>query len=540
MSAPAGSSSNRIVVLRHGNGRYEQTPEGLVLTVDHLHSWLRSGSFLRHLWRYRDARIRTHRLETIGRPLKLAIFLRLLSHGSCVVEDESGRERPLSPALIARWAWQSLREPFGKAALLDRYRRDVEAIAQAAASPLPALRLEHQPLYLRTDLSFGLKAGGSVGHIAGVINHLSEFGGAPIMMTTDVIPMVSPVIEVHTVPPAEAFWEYPELPGMLMNDQFLRRVPTALKGRPISFVYQRYSLNNFSGARVAQDHRVPFVLEYNGSEIWMSRHWGTPLQYEALSTSIEYANFAAASLIVVVSQAMADELTGRGVTAAKILVNPNGVEADMYSPEVNGGPVRASLGLEGKLVVGFIGTFGPWHGAEVLAAAFAAMIKASPALRDSVRLLMIGDGVKMAEVRAILARERIEDLVVLTGIVPQHEGPDYLAACDILASPHVPNPDGTPFFGSPTKLFEYMAMGKAIVASDLDQVGEILEHGRAAHMTVPGSIESLADGLRTLIDQPQRRAELGAEARRLAVSRHTWQEHVRRIVDALKERAGAE
>jgi glycosyltransferase involved in cell wall biosynthesis len=142
----------------------------------------------------------------------------------------------------------------------------------------------------------------------------------------------------------------------------------------------------------------------------------------------------------------------------------------------------------------------------------------------------------MAEVKDALARAGVSDLTTLTGIVAQADGPGYLAACDILASPHVANADGTPFFGSPTKLFEYMAMGKAIVASDLDQVGEILEHGRAAQMAIPGDVETLVEGLRELIDNPARREHLGAEARRLAVTRHSWREHTRRIIEALRAR----
>jgi glycosyltransferase involved in cell wall biosynthesis len=438
--------------------------------------------------------------------------------------------------LIARWAWQAVREPFGKQALLDSAKAEVAAlVAAAAAQPRRALDLRRRPVYLRTDLSFGLRAGGSVGHIAGVFNHLAAFGGAPVMLTTDVIPTVDAALEVHTVAPGEAFWEYPELPSLVLNHQFARAAATLIDPQP-SFVYQRYSLNNFAGARLAVQRRVPFVLEYNGSEIWMSRHWGTPLEHEALSAQIEMANLQIADLIVVVSQPMADELIARGVPAAKILVNPNGVEPDLYSPSIDGAAIRDRHQLHGKTVIGFIGTFGPWHGAEVLAQAFGRLIAAHPPYRSSVRLLMIGDGVKMGEVTAAIAAGDLRDLVVLTGIVPQADGPQYLAACDVLASPHVPNPDGSPFFGSPTKLFEYMAMGKGIVASDLDQVGEILEHGRAARMVKPGSVDDLVDGLRELIERPDERARLGAEARRIAVERHTWREHTRRIVDALRAR----
>lgn len=528
---------SRLTVLRHGAGRWETAGGETIVTVDKLRASLASGALLRHLFRYREARILTHRLETIGRPLKLALFLRALTHGACFVDDESGRRRRLTLPLIGRWAWQAAREPFGKARLLRSMDETVAAlVARAQRDAARRLDLARQPLYLRTDLSFGLKAGGSVGHIAGVINHLGEFGGAPIMLTTDSVPTVDSAIETHLVAPAEAFWEYPELPTMVMNEQFAAVAARILGSRPVSFIYQRYSLNSFAGARLAIEHRVPFVMEYNGSEIWMSRHWGTPLEHEALSERIELANLAIADLVVVVSQAMADELTGRGVPAAKVLVNPNGVEPDRYSPEIDGAATRAQLGFTGKTVIGFIGTMGPWHGAEVLAAAFARLVASNPSYRDSVRLLMIGDGVKMAEVTAALDAGGVRDLAALPGLIPQADGPRYLAACDVLASPHVPNADGTPFFGSPTKLFEYMAMGKCIVASDLDQVGEILEHGKAAQMVVPGDIGSLVEGLRAVIENPARRLALGAQARQMAVERHTWHQHTRRIIGALRDR----
>jgi glycosyltransferase involved in cell wall biosynthesis len=100
----------------------------------------------------------------------------------------------------------------------------------------------------------------------------------------------------------------------------------------------------------------------------------------------------------------------------------------------------------------------------------------------------------------------------------------------------VRNPDGTPFFGSPTKLFEYMAMGRGIVASNIDQVGEVLRHGETAWLVEPGDADALAAGLERLLSDPDLARRLGEAARRDAVAGHTWRDHTRRIVEALERR----
>jgi glycosyltransferase involved in cell wall biosynthesis len=187
-------------------------------------------------------------------------------------------------------------------------------------------------------------------------------------------------------------------------------------------------------------------------------------------------------------------------------------------------------------VLGFIGSFGRWHGAEVLADAFGRLLSDHPAWRNNVRLLMIGDGLTRPEVEARLARHGVHEQAVLTGVVPQEEGPAHLAACDALVSPHVRNPDGTPFFGSPTKVFEYMAMGRGIVASRLDQIGEVLRHEETALLVEPGDAGALAAGLERLVSDEPLARRLGDAARRDALAKHTWREHTRRIVEALAER----
>jgi glycosyltransferase involved in cell wall biosynthesis len=117
--------------------------------------------------------------------------------------------------------------------------------------------------------------------------------------------------------------------------------------------------------------------------------------------------------------------------------------------------------------------------------------------------------------------------------VAQEEGANYLAACDIFLSPHIPNPDGTKFFGSPTKLFEYMGMGKAIIASDLDQIGEVLEHNKTAYLVPPGDVEALANAIAVVANDETLRIKLGENARKEVVAKYTWERHVERIFEQL-------
>jgi glycosyltransferase involved in cell wall biosynthesis len=140
----------------------------------------------------------------------------------------------------------------------------------------------------------------------------------------------------------------------------------------------------------------------------------------------------------------------------------------------------------------------------------------------------------------------------LAGLVAQAETPRYLAASDLALSPHVPNEDGTRFFGSPTKLFEYMAMGLPIVASELDQIGDVLQPGvrvselpavgpppeAVALLVAPGSERELVAGIRQLADDPRWRDVLGANARTLATERYTWDAHVGAILERLEDVCG--
>jgi glycosyltransferase involved in cell wall biosynthesis len=412
-----------------------------------------------------------------------------------------------------------------------RARLHARRLSQARPARYAKRPCRRRVAYLRANPWQESQAGGAVAHTAGVLSGLRAAGWEVTFAGTNAFgPAERMGLRTHVVPP-DIGWLRNVLPFLAYGELFTRRCCCLLRDSPPDFIYQRYSLMNASGAEVATRLRCPFVLEYNGSEIWIARHWSTPLMFEGLAGRVEDANLRRADLIVVVSNALQIELVARGVPAERVLVNPNGVDPVCYHPGINGELVRRRLGLTGKLVIGFIGTFGPWHGADVLAQA----VRRVTARLPEARFLFIGDGSAMPTVREIIARDGMEDRVSFAGLVPQDEAPAYLAACDILASPHVPNPDGSRFFGSPTKLFEYMAMGKSIVASDLEQIGEILSHGKTAWLVTPGDPDELAEGILALGRDPDLRRKLGGAARTEAEANYTWEAHVGRILKKMVE-----
>lgn len=529
-------SKPTLIVLRDHSRQPEATPDATFMAFQDLRRQILSGQFWKLLFRYRDARLHTYRIRNLSKPFNTALLLRLLSRGACHFEDEFCNRLSITPAVLGKLAWRMLRDLGRKPFLVRRVKRDIESLARLEHAPR-RLNWAGTPVYLRTDLVFAVKSGGSVGHIAGVLNHLDAFVGKPVFISSDWIPTVRDDIACHVVTPKSAYWDHKELPRYHYNQTFTNRAAKLLDGKQLAFIYQRYSINNYSGIELAGKHGVPLVLEYNGSEIWVNKNWGQALSasHEALSERIEMLNLRSADLVVVVSQALKNELIGRGIDGDKVLVNPNGVDPDRYSPAIDGSAIRARRGLADKTVIGFIGTFGRWHGVEVLADAFGRLLHEFPQYREHVRLLLIGDGVTMPEVQANLERWQVGAACICTGLVPQQEGPAHLAACDFLVSPHVPNPDGSEFFGSPTKLFEYMAMGKGIVASKLAQIGEVLRHDATAWLVPPGDVEALAHGMKRLLDDVALRQRLGSAARADAVAHHTWKEHTRKIIDRLCE-----
>jgi glycosyltransferase involved in cell wall biosynthesis len=143
------------------------------------------------------------------------------------------------------------------------------------------------------------------------------------------------------------------------------------------------------------------------------------------------------------------------------------------------------------------------------------------------------------EFQRIVGAAGREHQVIFAGHVEHERVPALLDACDILLSPHVPLEDGSEFFGSPTKLFEYMAMGKGIIASRLGQIGEVLVDEETALLVEPGNERELAKAIMRLSSSRELREGLGAAAREEAIAKHTWKHNAQRVLDAYRDLVNA-
>jgi len=410
-------------------------------------------------------------------------------------------------------------------------------------------RIPGMGVYLRTDYWVQLTSGGSYGHTCYVAKELAAVTEDFTCLMASPFAMLDEFgLRQVVMPPASD--SAAEVPLLAATWHYYPLLKVAFGMRRPAYIYERSCPGNFAAALVSRDLGIPYILEYNGSEISMSRSFnGTSLEHEQLFVRAEDAAFRQATLITVVSQVLKDSLIARKVDPRKICVNPNGADPLAYAPPTPEArqAVRSSLGFtDDDRVVGFSGTFGGWHGIDVLASAIPKICARAP----KAKFLLIGDGSHKPMLDEAVSQHHLQSRVHSAGRVPQQEGARLLGACDLFVSPHNSHMVDSKFFGSPTKLFEYMAMGAGIVGSDLEQLGEVLspalrpaDLARAdlrvgserAVLCTPGSVDEFVAALTGLIDRPDVATALGRNARQAVLDQFTWTRHVGNVWRFVRE-----
>jgi glycosyltransferase involved in cell wall biosynthesis len=376
--------------------------------------------------------------------------------------------------------------------------------------------------YLIPSLSGMGSSGGAISHIRGFLCGLKGMGASCRVFSGT--PLAQDAFETEIVDPGDRAYFFWEAAMLSYNFAFAQGVQGALRSVAPAAFYQRHCRFAIAGALLGTRLKVPLILEYNGPQGWIADHWD-PTPFRGLVTLCEELTLRCATRIIVVSDVLRDELAGRGISVDRIRVNPNGVDPDYFCPGRAREAGRKNLNVApDEVLIGFAGSFSLWHGIEVLAQTIVLLL--SDPSTSRFRFVLMGSGLLHGEMRSALASYEKAGTVIFTGSLPSEKVVECLDASDILVSPHIPMPDGSRFFGSPTKLFEYMAMGKSIVASRLEQLADVLEHDRTGWLVTPGNVDELAEAIRSLALDPAKREAMGTAARRAAVERHSWARNV--------------
>lgn len=492
----------------------------------------RPRSLPRLLWARHTNRLRVY-VDELPLGVTQAVALAVLGFARAsrfAISSPTGETEMRRAAFLARGAFRVAAAIVNELISAPRLYRFARRSARRQIRVPRGVRDPQSMLYLRVEPSLrwmGQIVGGAATHTSGVINGFQANGLSPTVVAaerpagTDGVPFQAvPFTRVSRLIPGLTYAEY---------SHDVLRAASQLRG---DFIYQRYALGSSVGLELAAKLGVPLVLEFNGSEVWVERNWGSGhVRMGRTLEAIERRNLLDASLVVVVAEPLKDHVVSQGVDPGQVLVNPNGVDVERLEP-YRARPSkewRRRLGLVEAPTVGFIGTFGPWHGVTVLPEMIAALRERLP----DARWILIGAGELEGQISGEIERRGLADRTSMPGLVPHERALELLAACDVCVSPHVPNPDGTPFFGSPTKLFEYMGLAKPIVASDLDQIGEVLEHDETGILCPPGDAEVATAAVAELLGDPRKRSRLGSAALERAGSRYSWKAHTRRTLDAL-------
>jgi glycosyltransferase involved in cell wall biosynthesis len=278
---------------------------------------------------------------------------------------------------------------------------------------------------------------------------------------------------------------------------------------------------------------IPSIYEIRG--FWHITQASKRKGYEdsdhyRLSESMEIEVAKRADHVFAITSAIADILVENGVKEDKISILPNAVDIDKFTIQKRDSDIEDEFNLNGKVVLGYVGSFVEYEGLDLLLQAVA-LIRED--MNDELRVILVGDGPIFDDLREMSRFLGINDIVTFTGRVEHGDVQRYYSVIDITAFPR----KGARIceLVSPLKPFEAMAMGKAVIASDVLALSEIVTDGETGLLHRKDDVNSLADCLEKLISDTGLRERLAANGREWVKENRTWEVVAERVISTYRD-----
>jgi PEP-CTERM/exosortase A-associated glycosyltransferase len=288
-------------------------------------------------------------------------------------------------------------------------------------------------------------------------------------------------------------------------------------------------LNALPALRVGRRLGVPVVYEVRAFWEDAAVDHGTSTEggarYRATRALETYA-LRHVDHVTAICEGLKHDIIARGLDPARVTVIPNAVDVASFAfdppPDL---PLQRELGLDGAVVLGFIGSFYAYEGLDLLLQALPAIAQRIP----SVKVLLVGGGPEEQRLRALAQATGMAERVVFTGRVPNHDVQRYYSIVDILTYPRLPM--RLTELVTPLKPLEAMAQGRLFVASDVGGHRELIRDGETGALFRAGDAAALADAVERLWRERERWGDLRRRARHFVERERTWAASVARYRD---------
>lgn len=319
------------------------------------------------------------------------------------------------------------------------------------------------------------------------------------------------------------------LPYLALFDSFRMAEAGSINLKGFDLIHERFNLLSLGGVWASKRLGIPLVLEVNADLLEQRKFKGTPEKglRRLFAVWATRMCFSAAAKIICISESLKDQLrTKWNIDERKLTVLPCAADVEAFGANHDTRVVRRGLGLTTtEPVVIWMGGFYPWHDLDLLLKSFTLVLQRHP---DS-KLLLVGDGQTRASVERLVQKNGLRHAVILTGAIAHTSMPEMLSIADVAVVPSAPVPASHGGTGTPLKLFEYMAAGKAIVATAQNHTADVIQDGHNGLLVEAGNVEGFAEAMLTLLNDPAERGRLGQNARQLAVELYSWEQYTRRL-----------